>query len=71
MRDVIFANWYFTSVMSTTYILQHAVVCWVTTGTHMDAEKINRPTQGATDENVFKLVESVLYEHGPVLLQYY
>jgi hypothetical protein len=36
----------------------------------MDAEKINRPTQRATDErnntdkNVFKLVESVLYEHG-------
>jgi hypothetical protein len=24
-------NWYFMSVMSTTCILQHAVVCWVTT----------------------------------------
>jgi hypothetical protein len=43
----------------------------------MDAEKINRPTQGATDErnntdeNIFKLVESILYGHRPVLLQYY
>jgi hypothetical protein len=24
-------NWYFMSVMSTTCILQHALVCWVTT----------------------------------------
>jgi hypothetical protein len=28
-RDVIFADWYFVNVMSTTDILQHAVVCRV------------------------------------------
>jgi hypothetical protein len=27
----IFVKWYFMSVMSTTCILQHVVVCWVTT----------------------------------------
>ena len=31
LRDVIFADWYFAHVMSTTGILQHAVVCRVTT----------------------------------------
>jgi hypothetical protein len=31
LRDVIFVKWYFINVMSTTYILQHAVVCWVAT----------------------------------------
>jgi hypothetical protein len=30
LRDVIFANWYFVSVMSTNCTLQHAVVYWVT-----------------------------------------
>jgi hypothetical protein len=31
LRDVIFAEWYFVNVISTTGILQHAVVCRVTT----------------------------------------
>ena len=31
LRDVIFAEWYFANVISTTGILQHAVVCRVTT----------------------------------------
>ena len=31
LRDVIFADWYFANVISTTGILQHAVVCRVTT----------------------------------------
>jgi hypothetical protein len=31
LRDVIFVDWYFVNVISTTVILQHAVVCRVTT----------------------------------------
>jgi hypothetical protein len=43
LRDVIFVKWYFTSVMSTTCILQHAVVCWVTTGTMFFCQGGNIP----------------------------
>ena len=31
LRDVIFAEWYFVNVISTSGILKHAVVCRVTT----------------------------------------
>ena len=34
LRDVIFAEWYSVNVISTTGILQHAVVCRVTTKVH-------------------------------------
>jgi hypothetical protein len=30
LRDVILVEWSFISVISTTCVLQHAVVCWVT-----------------------------------------
>jgi hypothetical protein len=39
LRDVIFAEWYFVNVISTTGILQHAVVCRVTTDEY-DAHKV-------------------------------
>jgi hypothetical protein len=31
LRDVILVEWCLIGVMSTTYILQHVIVCWVTT----------------------------------------
>jgi hypothetical protein len=40
LGDAIFADWYFVNVISTTAILQHAVVCRVTTCLHRFAALI-------------------------------
>jgi hypothetical protein len=55
-------KWYFTSVMSTTCILQHVVVCWVTTLNNHDftpAGRLVRAHDTGDADNNHKAVHSI------------